>query len=285
MKSIAIFMLVGLSLFSNGLCGEEATDPSCGCMTTAFKGNTDLLNSIIKALCDYDARMPGAEVNTQLIGAVAANVKTILAPTGCLTKIIDDLESKVNLLANVVSSLDNMGLVSIVRKLVCAVLKRVPVVQCVGNLLNLDKTLGGVTNLAGSTLSALTKLKCAPLNPQSTLDDIMKPLDQLCPGLGQTVIELKEEILKLAAELQKVAEKTCVGALVGNLLGSLSPTVNALLGTAGCLMGTVGQLANGVTGNGLGNAVGGGGGLGSVLGGVLPVGGGGGLGLGGVLPV
>ncbi|XP_066453493.1 uncharacterized protein [Eleutherodactylus coqui] len=256
MKSIAIFMLVGLSLFSNGLCGEEPTDPSCECMTAAFKGKTDLVNKVINVVCDYDAMKPGAEANTQLNGAVSEKLQTILKPTGCLTKAIDDLESGVGITANVVSSLDSLGLVSSVRIVVCRVLRRVPVVQCVENLLDVDKTVKGVTNLVGSILNPLTELKCASLNPQSTLDDIMKPLDQLCPGLGQTLITVKQDIMKLPAELQKVAEKTSVGALVGERLDSLSLALSRLVGTLGGIPLNVIRIINRPA-----SAVGGGGGL------------------------
>ncbi|XP_066453495.1 uncharacterized protein [Eleutherodactylus coqui] len=136
------------------------------------------------------------------------------------------------------------------------VLRRVPVVQCVENLLDVDKTVKGVTNLVGSILNPLTELKCASLNPQSTLDDIMKPLDQLCPGLGQTLITVKQDIMKLPAELQKVAEKTSVGALVGERLDSLSLALSRLVGTLGGIPLNVIRIINRPA-----SAVGGGGGL------------------------
>ncbi|XP_066453512.1 uncharacterized protein [Eleutherodactylus coqui] len=281
MKSIAIFMLVGLSLFSNGLCSEEAADPSCKCMTAAFKGKTDLLNSAINVVCDYDEMEPGAEANTQLIGTVSGKLQTILKPTGCLTKAIDDLESGVGITAKVVSSLDSLGLVSSVRIVVCRVLRRVPVVQCVENLLDVDKTVKGVTNLVGSILNPLTELKCASLNPESTLDQIIKPLDQLCPGLGQTLITVKQDIMKLPAELQKRAEKSSVGALVGERQDSLSPAPNRLVGAVGNVVDSLSLALSGLVGtfggipenviqelNGLASAEVGGGGLLAVVAGL-----------------
>ncbi|XP_066450541.1 uncharacterized protein [Eleutherodactylus coqui] len=246
MKSIAIFMLVGLSLFSNGHCSEEPTDPSCECMTAAFKGKTDLLNKVINVVCDYDAMKPGAEANTQLIGAVSEKLQTILKPTGCLTKIIDDLESGVGITAKVVSSLNSLGVVKAVRNIVCRVLKKIPIDQCVENLLDVDKTVKGVTNLAGSILNPLMELKCASLNPESTLDQIIKPLDQLCPGLGQTLITVKQDIMKLPAELQKRAEKTSVSALVGERQDSLSLALSRLVGTVGLVVENVIQGLNGL---------------------------------------
>ncbi|XP_066453496.1 uncharacterized protein [Eleutherodactylus coqui] len=206
MKSIAIFMLVGLSLFSNGLCSDEDADGSSTFMGISPKGRPTLMNRVIKPSCYYDEMNPGDEANTKLNEAVSGKLQTILDKFG-LKKIV--LESLCEILIGV------QNLMPVMTKMIS----------------HQPRSEEGLTNTAGTLVSNIKQLDCACQIKPPTLDQIIKPLNNLYPGMAQTLSALKQAILGLPADVQELAGNTCASAVVAvlqKLLDSLDPAVRAV---------------------------------------------------------
>ncbi|XP_069837995.1 uncharacterized protein [Dendropsophus ebraccatus] len=232
MKSIAIFILVGLSLFGNGHCVDvEANAEPNECLANGIKKTPGVLKKVRDAICKYE-KAEETDDDQDPVTELKTEVKSVLTEIGCADQQISGLDldtasTTSETVSDVVKllqpSLDEVGLKRSILNVLCKLANPTFTSECLNNLVKEPGTT------VKNTLSLAQQLSCEVRKGAGlswkTVKDI---LDEAMCDVGE-VSELKalenatDGVRKLVKEdlkhlLHDILDNTTVKGTLNNSL-------------------------------------------------------------------
>ncbi|XP_069593800.1 uncharacterized protein [Ranitomeya imitator] len=191
MKNIAIFLLVGLGLFSSGYSIDVNDVAGLGidindCLNALFQKGPELLTSLAGIACKKPDQSDIEKVKKSVQATTDFLIKANCLPGDLVgldvQNVADDVLDEVNkMYLSIVS--DHLEPLKVVMPTVCTLLSPALTSNCVHELL---QTVGHLTDKLGIKL--LSGLKCQNTDPNSiNLETVKKVWSKLECGLGQAL--------------------------------------------------------------------------------------------------